>query len=83
MSQGEPITEGMSLLLSEKWVPSNTHTCCHHRYDLALTYTKFCLAPLGGGHGQRQIIVSFMGCIPVTIGGCRVEYCTSTDLDYY
>ncbi|GIL43551.1 hypothetical protein Vafri_1253 [Volvox africanus] len=29
---------------------------------------KFCLAPLGGGHGKRQILVSFMGCVPVLIG---------------
>lgn len=33
-----------------------------------LMRTKFCLAPTGGGHGQRQILVSFMGCLPVTIG---------------
>mmetsp|Transcript_36676 Transcript_36676/g.92646 ORF Transcript_36676/g.92646 Transcript_36676/m.92646 type:complete len:581 (-) Transcript_36676:360-2102(-) len=38
------------------------------RYDRQLSKSKFCLAPLGGGHGQRQIIVSFMGCVPVTIG---------------
>ncbi|GIL87530.1 hypothetical protein Vretifemale_15566 [Volvox reticuliferus] len=36
-------------------------------YGRALTSSKFCLAPLGGGHGQRQIIVSYMGCIPVCI----------------
>ncbi|GLI68736.1 hypothetical protein VaNZ11_013227 [Volvox africanus] len=29
---------------------------------------KFCLAPVGGGHGKRQILVSFMGCVPVLIG---------------
>lgn len=29
---------------------------------------KFCLAPVGGGHGKRQILVSLMGCIPVLIG---------------
>eukprot|EP00798_Chlamydomonas_sp_ICE-L_P013327 gene13328-19166_t len=38
-----------------------------HYGDQLMKY-KFCLAPLGGGHGQRQILVSFMGCIPVTIG---------------
>ncbi|EFJ49510.1 acetylglucosaminyltransferase [Volvox carteri f. nagariensis] len=36
-------------------------------YGKALVSSKFCLAPLGGGHGQRQIIVSYMGCIPVCI----------------
>ncbi|KAG2448124.1 hypothetical protein HYH02_006709 [Chlamydomonas schloesseri] len=36
-------------------------------YGAALGSSKFCLAPLGGGHGQRQIIVSFMGCLPVCI----------------
>ncbi|GFR41319.1 hypothetical protein Agub_g2003 [Astrephomene gubernaculifera] len=28
---------------------------------------KFCLAPTGGGHGKRQVLVSLMGCIPVTL----------------
>lgn len=37
-------------------------------YDRALMASNFCLAPLGGGHGQRQIIVGMVGCIPVTIG---------------
>eukprot|EP00955_Chlamydomonas_euryale_P081847 363632-Chlamydomonas_euryale.AAC.9 len=37
-------------------------------YDKELRRSIFCLAPLGGGHGQRQIIVAAMGCIPVTIG---------------
>eukprot|EP00798_Chlamydomonas_sp_ICE-L_P016628 gene16628-22875_t len=37
-------------------------------YGKEMKTSKFCLAPLGGGHGQRQILVSFMGCIPVTIG---------------
>ncbi len=37
------------------------------RYGNYLKRSKFCLAPLGGGHGQRQILVSFMGCIPVCI----------------
>ncbi|KAG1674838.1 hypothetical protein FOA52_015226 [Chlamydomonas sp. UWO 241] len=37
-------------------------------YDRELRRSIFCLAPLGGGHGQRQIIVAAMGCIPVTIG---------------
>ena len=32
------------------------------------TRSQFCLAPTGGGHGQRQILVSFMGCLPVNIG---------------
>ncbi|KAG2483243.1 hypothetical protein HYH03_017900 [Edaphochlamys debaryana] len=38
-----------------------------HNYGMMLATSKFCLAPLGGGHGQRQIIVSFLGCIPVCI----------------
>ncbi|EFJ44782.1 acetylglucosaminyltransferase [Volvox carteri f. nagariensis] len=29
---------------------------------------KFCLAPVGGGHGKRNILVAFMGCLPVLIG---------------
>ncbi|KXZ45289.1 hypothetical protein GPECTOR_56g385 [Gonium pectorale] len=37
------------------------------RYGAALASSRFCLAPLGGGHGQRQIIVSAMGCVPVSI----------------
>lgn len=37
-------------------------------YDRHLRSSRFCLAPLGGGHGQRQIVVASMGCIPVTIG---------------
>lgn len=37
-------------------------------YGRALATHKFCLAPLGGGHGQRQVLVAFMGCVPVTIG---------------
>ncbi|GAX78010.1 hypothetical protein CEUSTIGMA_g5452.t1 [Chlamydomonas eustigma] len=39
-----------------------------HSYEQRLRSSQFCLAPLGGGHGQRQIIVGLMGCIPVTIG---------------
>ncbi len=39
-----------------------------HGYDQQLRTSVFCLAPLGGGHGQRQIIVATMGCIPVLIG---------------
>ncbi|GLC51474.1 hypothetical protein PLESTB_000506400 [Pleodorina starrii] len=29
---------------------------------------KFCLAPVGGGHGKRQILVALMGCVPLLIG---------------
>ncbi|GIL72456.1 hypothetical protein Vretimale_4167 [Volvox reticuliferus] len=29
---------------------------------------KFCLAPVGGGYGKRQVLVSLMGCLPVLIG---------------
>jgi hypothetical protein len=29
--------------------------------------SKFCLAPTGGGHGKRQVLVARFGCIPVPI----------------
>ncbi|KAG2497997.1 hypothetical protein HYH03_004256 [Edaphochlamys debaryana] len=37
------------------------------RYMKDITSHKFCLAPTGGGHGKRQVLVALMGCIPVTI----------------
>jgi hypothetical protein len=37
-------------------------------YGKEMRTSKFCLAPLGGGHGQRNIQAAIMGCIPVTIG---------------
>eukprot|EP00798_Chlamydomonas_sp_ICE-L_P024846 gene24846-10500_t len=33
-----------------------------------LSHTRFCLAPTGGGHGHRQILVAFSGCVPLLIG---------------
>ncbi|KAG1670893.1 hypothetical protein FOA52_000395 [Chlamydomonas sp. UWO 241] len=33
-----------------------------------LAHTRFCLAPTGGGHGHRQILVAFSGCVPLLIG---------------
>jgi hypothetical protein len=33
-----------------------------------LAGTRFCLAPTGGGHGHRQILVAFSGCVPLLIG---------------
>ncbi|EFJ44781.1 acetylglucosaminyltransferase [Volvox carteri f. nagariensis] len=36
--------------------------------QLDISSHKFCLAPLGGGHGKRQVLVSLMGCVPVLIG---------------
>lgn len=40
-----------------------------------VTTTRFCLAPPGGGHGYRQVLVSMLGCVPVVIGergmGCE------------
>lgn len=33
-----------------------------------LAHTRFCLAPTGGGHGHRQLLVSFSGCVPLLIG---------------
>ena len=33
-----------------------------------LARTRFCLAPTGGGHGHRQILVAFSGCVPLLIG---------------
>ncbi len=44
-------------------VPGCTpHTC----QDIASH--KFCLAPVGGGYGKRQMHSIFMGCVPVLIG---------------
>ncbi|KAG2448653.1 hypothetical protein HYH02_006010 [Chlamydomonas schloesseri] len=37
------------------------------KYMQEITSHKFCLAPTGGGHGKRQVLVALMGCIPVTI----------------
>lgn len=42
------------------------------KYFEELSRTRFCLAPTGGGHGHRQILVAFSGCVPLLIGavGC-------------
>lgn len=32
-----------------------------------MSTSKFCLAPTGGGHGKRQVLVGRFGCIPVPI----------------
>ncbi len=49
-------------------------------YDQRMRTSKFCLAPLGGGHGQRQIQAAIMGCIPVTIGRTTlVDFPTTND----
>ena len=53
--------------------PGYVVTPSSHAYDKHLSASHFCLAPLGGGHGQRQIIVALMGCIPVTIGEYRMQ----------
>ncbi|KAF5828139.1 exostosin-like glycosyltransferase [Dunaliella salina] len=42
-----------------------THTPNYVRY---LKASKFCLSPLGGACGDRQIVVTVAGCIPVVIG---------------
>ena len=48
----------------------SAHPAIHHPpsslQDLART--RFCLAPTGGGHGHRQILVTFSGCVPLLIG---------------
>lgn len=36
-------------------------------YAKDMARSVFCLAPTGGGHGKRNIIVSLAGCIPVTV----------------
>ncbi len=28
---------------------------------------RFCLAPTGAGHGKRNVLVSMLGCVPVTV----------------
>ena len=37
-------------------------------YGKEMRTSKFCLAPLGGGHGQRNIQSALMGCLPVLSG---------------
>ncbi|KAG1660242.1 hypothetical protein FOA52_007639 [Chlamydomonas sp. UWO 241] len=37
-------------------------------YQADLRRARFCLAPTGGGHGHRQILVAFAGCVPLLIG---------------
>jgi hypothetical protein len=32
-----------------------------------MSSSLFCLAPTGGGHGKRQVLVARFGCIPVPI----------------
>lgn len=46
----------------------------HYFEDLART--RFCLAPTGGGHGHRQILVAFSGCTPLLIGELTACSCT-------
>ncbi len=36
-------------------------------YLTDMATSKFCLAPTGGGHGKRQVLVARFGCIPVPI----------------
>lgn len=36
-------------------------------YVQDMSRSKFCLAPTGGGHGKRQVLVARFGCIPVPI----------------
>eukprot|EP00798_Chlamydomonas_sp_ICE-L_P001579 gene1579-32966_t len=36
-------------------------------YVTDMSTAQFCLAPTGGGHGKRQVLVSRFGCIPVPI----------------
>eukprot|EP00798_Chlamydomonas_sp_ICE-L_P014564 gene14564-20605_t len=36
-------------------------------YARDMARSKFCLAPTGGGHGKRQVLVAMLGCIPVTM----------------
>ncbi|KXZ46236.1 hypothetical protein GPECTOR_45g106 [Gonium pectorale] len=36
-------------------------------YVRDMSTAKFCLAPTGGGHGKRQVLVARFGCIPVPI----------------
>ncbi|GFR46852.1 hypothetical protein Agub_g8492, partial [Astrephomene gubernaculifera] len=40
-----------------------------HNSDYApdLLNYKWCLAPSGGGHGHRQVLVSLMGCLPLIV----------------
>ena len=32
-----------------------------------MSTSRYCLAPVGGGHGKRQVLVARFGCIPVPI----------------
>ncbi|MEW5302327.1 MAG: hypothetical protein WDW36_005126 [Sanguina aurantia] len=32
-----------------------------------MTDSRFCLAPTGGGHGKRNVMVTILGCVPVTV----------------
>jgi len=36
-------------------------------YGKEMGGSRFCLAPTGGGHGKRNVLVSVMGCVPVTV----------------
>ncbi|GAX82727.1 hypothetical protein CEUSTIGMA_g10153.t1 [Chlamydomonas eustigma] len=36
-------------------------------YGRDMTKSTFCLAPTGGGHGKRNVLVTMMGCVPVTV----------------
>ncbi|PNW74962.1 hypothetical protein CHLRE_12g502450v5 [Chlamydomonas reinhardtii] len=36
-------------------------------YQVDLINYKWCLAPSGGGHGHRQVLVAAMGCLPVVV----------------
>ncbi|PNH10148.1 putative glucuronosyltransferase, partial [Tetrabaena socialis] len=36
-------------------------------YVQDMSTSRFCLAPTGGGHGKRQVLVARFGCIPVPI----------------
>lgn len=36
-------------------------------YGRDMARSTFCLAPTGGGHGKRNVLVTMMGCVPVTV----------------
>ncbi|KAG2424819.1 hypothetical protein HXX76_014240 [Chlamydomonas incerta] len=36
-------------------------------YVADMSAARFCLAPTGGGHGKRQVLVARFGCVPVPI----------------
>ncbi len=53
----------VSVSVLNSWMPSTVITCSPQD----ISSHKFCLAPTGGGHGKRNVLVSLMGCLPVTV----------------